>query len=218
MPARLDQAVARFGLKVLPLVVKGGRAVNGQHLSDLASLFGLVVDDTPQLAPDEIVVRTDAFMAACQCYAPQFPADLLRQQLPYRDWNYLKLVHHVFFIAQVFVNQMRGVGDAVTAAYEMPVPVEIQSFEDCAIYGGEMRVLLDAWWHSPDRIAFDHIYDTRAGRRTAHQVLERACWHLGQHVRQVEHMVRENGIEPDGPLTAAMLDRLPLPINVWKDV
>jgi hypothetical protein len=196
----------------------GDRAVNGQHLTELASLIGIVVDETPQLSPWELVERTDAFMAACQRYARQFPAPLLKQRLPYRDWNYLKLVHHVFFIANVFVNQMQGECESVTAAYEMPVPPDIDSFGACAAYGGEMRARLRQWWNSPDRVAFDRVYETRAGRRSAHQVLERACWHLGQHVRQVEHMVRENGIAPEGPLTAALLERLPLPTNVWTDV
>ena len=199
-------------------MVKGERAVNGQHLSELASLVGLVVDETPQLAPEQLVARTDAFMAACQRYARQFPASLLKQQLPYRDWNYLKLVHHVFFITEVFVNQMQGEGESVTAAYQMPVPEDMESFEACAIYGDAMRARLTDWWNSPDRVAFDTVYESRNGHRSAHQVLERACWHLGQHVRQVEHMVRENGMRPDGPLTAAILDRLPLPINVWTDL
>ncbi|MFM9972066.1 MAG: hypothetical protein ACKVQK_27100 [Burkholderiales bacterium] len=210
--------MARFGLKSLPLVIKGERAVNGQHLTELASLIGVVVDETPQLAPEDLIARTDAFMSACQRYARQFPANLLRQQLPYRDWDYLKLVHHVFFIAQVFVNQMRSVGAPVTAAYQMPVPAEMDSFEACAVYGDQMRALLREWWHSPDRIAFDRIFKARDGDRSAHQVLERACWHIGQHVRQVEHMLAENGIAPNGPLTAEILDRLPLPKNVWLDV
>ena len=202
----------------MPLVIKGDRAVNGQHLTELASLIGVLVDETPQLSPGELVRRTDDFMAACQRFARQFPAPLLNQRLPYRDWNYLKLVHHVFFIAHVFVNQMQGEGESVTAAYEMPVPADIDSFEACVVYGSAMRARLQQWWNSPDRVDFDRIYETRSGRRTAHQVLERACWHLGQHVRQVEHMIRENSIVPDGPLTAGMLDRLPLPINVWTDV
>ena len=217
-PERLDAAVARFGLKVLPLAIKGERAVNAQNISDLASLIGEAIDDTPLLSPAELVARTDEFLAACQRYARQFPAPLLHAMLPYRDWDYLKLVHHVFFVAQVFVNQMKGEGVPVAVAFEMPVPTEMASFADCADYGGAMRAMLKDWWRSPDRIDFAYEFKTRAGTRTAHQVLERACWHIGQHVRQVEHMVKENGLAPDGPITAALIDKLPLPKNVWSDV
>jgi hypothetical protein len=177
-----------------------------------------VIDDTPLLSPAELVERTDMFMAACQRYARQFPDRLAHEMLPYRDWNYMKLVHHVFFIALVFVNQMRGEGAPVAVAFEMPVPDDMTSFEQAAAYGEEMRATLKNWWDSPDRIDFAHEFKTRAGSRTAHQVLERTCWHIGQHVRQVEHMVKENGIAPNGPLTPAMLDKLPLPVNVWMDV
>jgi hypothetical protein len=217
-PERLDAAVARFGIKALPLGTKGARAVNAQNLSDLASLIGETLDDTPVLSPEELVKRTDAFMQACQRYARQFPKQRLHEMLPYRDWDYLKLVHHVFFISHVFVNQMKGEGEGPAAAFEMPVPGELKSFEDAARYGEAMRAELAAWWSAPGRIDFQTIFASRAGDRTAHQVLERACWHIGQHVRQVEHMVKENGLAPDGPLTPAMLDKLPLPKNVWSDL
>ena len=156
--------------------------------------------------------------AACQRYARQFPAARLHQMLPYRDWDYLKLVHHVFYISRVFVNQMKGEGEGPAAAFEMPVPAELKSFEDAVRYGEAMRADLQAWWRAPGRIDFATVFKARGGDRTAHQVLERACWHIGQHVRQVEHMVKENGLVPDGPLEPAMLAKLPLPKNVWSDL
>ena len=217
-PERLDAAVARYGIKALPLAIKAGRAVNAQNLSDLASLIGEELDDTPVLSPEELVKRTDAFMAACQRYALQFPPQRLHEMLPYRDWDYLKLVHHVFYISEVFVNQMRGEGEGPAAAFEKPVPPELHSFSDAVRFGDEKRAELQRWWREPGRIDFATVFKSRAGDRTAHQVLERCCWHIGQHVRQVEHMVKENGIAPDGPLTKALLERLPLPKNVWSDL
>ena len=151
-PARLDAAVAKFGLKVLPLVVRGGRAINGQNLSDLASLIDESYDDTPVLAPDALVARTDEFLAACRRYAAQFPPDLFNAQLPYRDWDYRKLVHHVFHISEVFVNQMSGAGEPPGAAFEMPIPDSLNSFAALIEYGEEKRSALAAWWASPDRL------------------------------------------------------------------
>ena len=181
-------------------------------------MIGETLDDTPVLSPEELVERTDAFMAACQRYARQFPDERLHEMLPYRDWDYLKLVHHVFYISHVFVEQMKGADEGPAAAFQMPVPAELTSFEDAARYGDGMRAELQAWWRSPGRIDFGVVFRSRAGDRTAHQVLERCCWHIGQHVRQVEHMVKENRLVPDGPLTPALLAGLPLPKNVWSDL
>ena len=56
-PERMDAAVARFGLKTLPLGIKGDRCVAAQNLTDLASLIGAgeVVDETPVMSPEELV-------------------------------------------------------------------------------------------------------------------------------------------------------------------
>ena len=219
-PERMDAAVARFGLKTLPLGIKGERCVAAQNLADLASLIGAgeVVDETPVMTPEELVQRTDEFLAAAQRYARQFPAESLDVIVPYRGWDHRRMLHHVFFIAQAFVWQVQEKGMPVAVAFEMPVPDEIVSYEDLVTCGDEMRAVLRDWWTSADRVDFAKIFTTRAGDRTAHQVLERACWHIGQHTRQVEHTLKEHGIAPNGPITPAMLDRLPLPKNVWLDV
>ena len=220
-PDRMDAAVARFGLKTLPLGIKGDRCVAAQNLADLASLVGNgeVVDETPVMSPKELVERTDEFLAAAQRYARQFPTSALNEIVPYRGWDHRRMIHHVFFIVQAFVWQVQEQGMPVAVAFEMPVPDEIESFDDLVTCGDEMRAVLRDWWASEDRADFAKTFKTRAGERTAHQVLERACWHIGQHTRQVEHTLKEqHGIAPDGPITARMLDQLPLPKNVWLDV
>ncbi len=219
-PDRMDAAVARFGLKTLPLGIRGNRCIAAQNLTELAALIGAgeVVDETPVMSPQELVDRTDEFLAAAQRYARQFPSDKFDEIVPYRGWDHRRMIHHVFFIVQAFIWQVQGVGMPVAVAFKMPVPDEMTSFEQIAEYGDEMRALLKTWWASDDRIDFAHLFRTRAGERTAHQVLERACWHIGQHTRQVEHTLKEHGIAPFGPITDAMLESLPLPKNVWLDV
>ncbi len=220
-PERMDATVARFGLKTLPLGVKGDRCIAAANLVDLASLIGKgeVVDETPVMSPKELVDRTDAFLAAAQRYAHQFPAGSEGVIVPYRGWDHRRMLHHVFFIVQAFVWQVQEHGMPVAVAYEMPVPDDIASYADMAAYGDEMRAVLQAWWASTDRADMAKTFTTRAGTKNVHQLLERACWHIGQHTRQVEHTLREqDGIAPNGPITEAMLDQLPLPKNVWFDV
>ena len=85
-PDRMDAAVARFGLKTLPLGIRGNRCIAAQNLTELAALIGAgeVVDETPVMSPQELVDRTDEFLAAAQRYARQFPSDKLDEIVPYR--------------------------------------------------------------------------------------------------------------------------------------
>jgi hypothetical protein len=42
-------------------------------------------------------------------------------------------------------------------------------------------------------------------------------WHPAQHVRQLMLLRRDDGIEPDGPLSEADFAGLPIPKKVWDD-
>jgi hypothetical protein len=53
------------------------------------------------------------------------------------------------------------------------------------------------------------------GETTLHAVLERSAWHAAQHARQLAMLLGRLGIEPVGALSAADLDGLPLPAEVW---
>jgi hypothetical protein len=61
----------------------------------------------------------------------------------------------------------------------------------------------------------NYTVQTYYGTRPFHEVLERTAWHAAQHTRQVMLMLGSHGIEPDGPLTAADLEGLPVPHEVW---
>ena len=50
-----------------------------------------------------------------------------------------------------------------------------------------------------------------------HEVLERTCWHSGQHARQLMLVLESRGIEPDGRLTDADFAGLPMPAEVWDN-
>ena len=48
-----------------------------------------------------------------------------------------------------------------------------------------------------------------------HDVLERTAWHAAQHTRQLALILDTYGIVPIDPLTAADLEGLPVPDEVW---
>ena len=50
-----------------------------------------------------------------------------------------------------------------------------------------------------------------------HEVLERTCWHSGQHTRQLMLVLEKLGIQPDGALGDAAFAGLPMPKNVWDN-
>ena len=50
-----------------------------------------------------------------------------------------------------------------------------------------------------------------------HEVLERTCWHAGQHVRQITMVLQEAGIKPDNPLSNVDFAGLPMPEKVWDE-
>ncbi|NIN75208.1 MAG: NrdH-redoxin, partial [Xanthomonadales bacterium] len=65
-----------------------------------------------------------------------------------------------------------------------------------------MKARLNAWWESAGRSTdFSQPGKVYYGDVTLHEVLERTCWHSGQHTRQLMLTLEKLGIAPDGPLT-----------------
>ena len=51
-----------------------------------------------------------------------------------------------------------------------------------------------------------------------YEVLERTCWHSGQHVRQIMMLLEQDlKIEPKKPLSDDDFSGLPMPEKVWDD-
>ena len=98
-----------------------------------------------------------------------------------------------------------------------PVPPHLRTTADLVAYGGQVQQQLRHWWAGfADKSCTQEI-DSYYGKQPLHNVLERHTWHPAQHVRQVMMLLREHGIEPDGPLLDADLVGLPMPQKVWDD-
>ena len=99
---------------------------------------------------------------------------------------------------------------------------------------GLAMAMAAAMWAAPSRatgldaitqaIASVYVTDVMSGRMTAywgeqsmHEILERTAWHSAQHTRQLISVLDAFGVEPEGRLTAADLQGLPLPDNVWGE-
>ena len=188
----------------------------GLDLAEVAKLLGIAPPDAARLAPGELVDRLETVLTATGRYLRQIPDARLGDGLPGRDRSLRELGHHVFVIAEAFLDVTRG--EVLTAERLADAPDEgMRTGADLDRFGADVRDRLGAWWSGADEAACEGPAETYYGTQTLHQVLERTAWHAAQHARQLMMVMATLGIEADGPLGAADLAGLPLPEKVWDD-
>ncbi len=188
----------------------------GLDLADVARLVGIAPPEASALAPGELVDRLETVLAATGRYLRQFPDARLGDFLPGRDRSVAELGHHVFVVADAFLDATRG---AVLTAERLATPPEdwMRTGADLDRFGADVRARLGEWWACADAADCEAQAETYYGPQTLHQVLERTAWHAAQHARQLMMVLATLGIEADGPLGASDLAGLPLPEKVWDD-
>lgn len=215
-PAALDE-LTRFGLRQVPIVVRGDRWANGQILRDVAELCGLPWGDATLLPPQELRRRINAILAATARQTRQMPAALLQRHLPERPRSYADLSYHISNIVDAFVEQEEGIALVYEAYYRTP-PVPMQTPEGLADYAAHVAGRLNRWfdgdgatadWKAPAQVYY--------GAQTRHEFLERTAWHAGQHARQLAWVLEANGIPPEGKLGPETFAGLPMPAQIWED-
>jgi len=210
-PGAMEE-LAAFGLRSVPAVSDGERAIYAQEIREVAAFVGVVFDQ-PALPPGELIERLDRILAAAVRYLGQMPESRIDDRLPGRNRSWRDLGYHLFVIVQGFLDAANG-GQLTEEHFLRKPPPQVASFADCASFGAGVRAELNAWWQDAGRQLPAELA-TYYGRQPAHTVLERSCWHVAQHVRQLVSLLEIAGVEPDRPLGAAELDGLPLPEKVW---
>ena len=204
-----------LGAKSIPVVSKGDAFVFAQSIGDVAEFLELVVDTKPQLSPQELVEKYDMILDAAARHIRQIPDDQLGGKLLDRDRTYRELTYHVFRIAEALMDTADG-GELTVSYYHDNPPAEMQTIEQIASFGDDVRARLNSWWDGYSHKDGTAIVDTYFGKKPLHEVLERSTWHSGQHVRQIVMAMTEfMGITPDNPLTDKDFTGLPLPEKVW---
>ena len=204
-----------LGAKSIPVVSKGDAFVFAQSIGDVAEFLELDVDTKPQLSPQELFEKYDMILGAAARHIRQIPDDQLGGKLLDRDRTYRELTYHVFRIAEALMDTADG-GELTVSYYHDNPPAEMQTIEQIASFGDDVRARLKAWWDGYSHKDGTAIVDTYFGKKPLHEVLERSTWHSGQHVRQIVMAMTEfMGIEPDNPLTDKDFTGLPLPEKVW---
>ena len=204
-----------LGAKSIPVVSKGDAFVFAQSIGDVAEFLELDVDTKPQLSPQELVEKYDMILGAAARHIRQIPDDQLGGKLLDRDRTYRELTYHVFRIAEALMDTADG-GELTVSYYHDNPPAEMQTIEQIASFGDDVRARLNAWWDGYSHKDGTAIVDTYFGKKPLHEVLERSTWHSGQHVRQIVMAMTEfMGIAPDNPLTDKDFIGLPLPEKIW---
>jgi len=212
-PAGLDE-LRRLGARSVPVLSRGDEYVFAQNIGHVVKFLGLNEATGPALSPAELIARLDGFLSAGIRLIPQMPDDKLDTEVPNRPRSYRMLGHHIFRIAETFLEVTAGASLTYGNLTSLP-PDAMRRTADIVTYGTDVRQRLGAWWDAkPDKSGQDKV-QTYYGEQTLHEYLERSTWHVGQHVRQWIMLLGMAGIAPDRPPVDADFAGLPMPSQVW---
>ncbi len=212
------EALARLGLRQVPIVARGDDWVNGQVIKDVARIAGISLDTQRMLAPAELATRIGIMLGAARRAFVQLPELMLDTTLPNRPQTYRQLACHVFQIAEAFLDLVEHGKRLEFAAYVQDVPPHVHGQDGLVAFGAGIEERFACWWEQTGRSAdWRQKADVYYGEQTLHEFLERTAWHAAQHTRQLQMIVEKLGLPVDGPLTEADLRGLPVPEHVWDD-
>ncbi len=204
-----------LGAKSVPIVSKGDQFVFAQSIGDVAEFLGLDVDTRPVLSPAELIAKYDMIMEAAGRHIRQIPDDKLGGKILDRDRTYRELTYHIFRIAEALMDAANGAELTVSYYHDNP-PADMQTVEQIASFGDDVRGRLNAWWEAYPHKNGEALVNTYFGNKPLHEVLERSTWHSGQHGRQIVMAMGEfMGIAADNPLNADDYAGLPMPEKAW---
>lgn len=208
-----------LGVRLVPIVTKGGEWANGAVFRDVARVAGFDYRAPRMLAPEALAGKVLMILDAAHRYLAQIPEEKLDVVLPGRPRSYRQLCYHVFNIPEVFLGHVEDGAPYTYEALKSVLPPELVTRQDLLEHGAAIRARFAAWWERDGKDTdFRQPGDVYYGEVSMHEVLERTGWHSGQHTRQVILMLREKlGIEPDGPLADADFAGLPMPKNIWDN-
>ena len=210
------EQLLRLGVRKVPVVAKGDRFVFGQLLEQVARFVGLAGTGQQKLPPEDLVPRYRAILEAAQRLIAQVPDERINERvIPNRDRTVRLLCHHMFRIAESFIEAWDG-AEYTAEFHGLPPAADIRTARQLVAYGDAVRARFDAWWDRVEDRSCRKTLATYFGPCPAHDLLERSTWHTAQHCRQLADVLTRFGITPDRPLTPEQLAGLPLPERLYE--
>ena len=209
----------RFGVKLVPVVAKGDQWANGAVFRDVAKVAGFDYSSHKMLEPQVMADKIKSINYFAREFLDQIPEDKLDTLLPGRPRSYRQLVYHVFNIPDVFLDRVEHDKPYTYEALLSILPKEMKTKSDLMDYGNRVYERFDKWWkRDGDKVDFDQPGNVYYGEVNLHEVLERTGWHSGQHVRQINLLLKEKlSIDPKQTLDETIFEGLPMPKNIWDN-
>jgi glutaredoxin len=205
--------LTELGARSVPVVSIGKHYTFCQSIHDVIKFLDLKTRVMEPLPPAQLVAKLDLVMSATARYVRQFAPGQLKMVFRNRNRTPAGLAFHVFRVAEMGMEAAQGIALRFESFDELP-PNE-WSGEDIAKWGEDVHARFLAWWETQKNASMDFKVQTYYGVRPFHEILERTAWHAAQHTRQIMLMLESDGIKPVEPVTAADLEGLPLPHEVW---
>jgi hypothetical protein len=212
-PQALDD-LARIGFRSVPIVRLGDNAVFCQDLQDVADFVGVSLAPS-ELSAQDFITRIDLILHGATRFVEQLSEQQLAGHFPGRDRPYRDLAYHIYMVVQGFLDCAAG-GSLEMATFLKTAPEGMTRADQISHAGEKVRLSLLQWWNKQEH-KLPSTVKTYYGQRTAISVLERTAWHAAQHCRQLQAVVENCGIEPNGALGDAELEGLPLPENIYDN-
>ena len=209
----------RFGVKLVPVVAKGDQWANGAVFRDVAKVAGFDYSSHKMLEPQVMADKIKSINYFAREFLDQIPEDKLDTLLPGRPRSYRQLVYHVFNIPDVFLDRVEHDKPYTYEALLSILPKDMKTKSDLMDYGNKVYERFDKWWkRDGDKVNFDQPGNVYYGEVNLHEVLERTGWHSGQHVRQINLLLKEKlSIDPKQTLDETIFEGLPMPKNIWDN-
>ena len=212
-PEALDD-LARIGFRSVPIVRRGDDAVFCQDLQDVADFVGIALAKS-ELSAHDFINRIDHILQAATRFTEQLSEEQLAGHFPGRDRPYRDLAYHIYMVVQGFIECVEGGSLEMEAFLRVP-PQGMTQGVQITEAGEKVRASLLQWWDAQKNNLPPKV-NTYYGERTTLSVLERTAWHAAQHCRQLQAVVENCGMAPNGALGDAELGGLPLPENIYDN-
>ncbi len=206
--------LARIGYRSVPVVRRGSEAVFCQDLQDVADFVGVTLAKS-ELSAQDFIERIDHVLQATTRFVQQLSEAQLAGHFPGRDRPYRDLAYHIYMVVQGFLEGVEG-GSLEMEAFLRTAPPGMVRGDEIAAAGEEVRHALTHWWDA-NKQAPPASVKTYYGERTMLSVLERTAWHAAQHCRQLQAVLENYGIKPEGALGERELRGLSLPENIYDN-
>jgi glutaredoxin len=205
-----------LGVRTVPVVSRGREYVFAQELADVSKFLGKSVA-FERLPAAILMERWLNVLRAAQRHARQIPAGKLeRRATEGRDRSIRDLACHVYQVPEAFLKLVEEGFEHLPTIYNAPPPASVKTPADIAGFGASITSRVERWWAGVADKSCAGTVKTYYGVQPLHHVLERSTWHSAQHARQIQVVLEELGVRPEGPLTEKDYAGLPLPAGLWE--